>query len=205
LEYHPRFDCLTLKLSQCKVVIPPLLLVMLFLRGLQGWYSGFVDQFRSCFKPIELATINSIISDITHHNRFTLVDSNPKKNKPPGAPGLWAPAAALANTNTDCSGKVWQSPWEWLAQYNIKGFKGHWTYAAGGTEIRPICHRDELPHHVPAQCPLLKELGFKLVPCPPASPAPVPPAMAPSPSSRPAAADASSVYNSTGLASAPLV
>ena len=31
MEYRSRFDGLTLELSRCKVVIPPLLLVMLFL------------------------------------------------------------------------------------------------------------------------------------------------------------------------------
>jgi hypothetical protein len=69
------------------------------------------------------------------------------------------------------------------------------------TGISPICCRDELSRHVLAHCPLLKELGFKLVCCPPASPAPVPLATAPSPSGMPAATDASYVSNTMGLAS----
>jgi hypothetical protein len=37
LEYWSQFDGLTLKLAWCKVMIPSILLVMLFLRALHGW------------------------------------------------------------------------------------------------------------------------------------------------------------------------
>ncbi len=57
LEYWSQFDGLTLKLARCKVMIPSVLLVMLFLCALHGWYSLIVDQFRSCFKPIKTTTL----------------------------------------------------------------------------------------------------------------------------------------------------
>ncbi len=79
LEYHSRFDGLTLELSRCKVVLPHLLLVMLFLWGLHSRYDDIVTQFRSGHKSIETATINSIVSDVTFHDGFTLVES--KKGK----------------------------------------------------------------------------------------------------------------------------
>ena len=72
-----------------------------------------------------------------------------------------------------------------------------------GTEICTICHWDELPCYEPGQCPLLKELGFKLMSCLLPSPAPVPLATSPSLSDRLAATDASSVSDSMGLASTP--
>jgi hypothetical protein len=45
LEYRSRFDGLTLELARCKVVIPSILLVMLFLRALHGCYTVIVEQF----------------------------------------------------------------------------------------------------------------------------------------------------------------
>ena len=168
LEYRSCFDC--------KVIIPSFLLVVLFLRALHSWYATIFEQYWSRFKPIKTATLDSIVSDVTFHNGFTVVDS---KKKPPGSR---LPAAASANTNSNQKantnsnqkGNVWQMPVEWLAQYGIKGIKGRWMRAMAGTGICPICHRDELPRHVPTQCPLLAQLGLKLVTCPPVANLPPP-------------------------------
>jgi hypothetical protein len=134
------------------------------------------------FKPIETAILDSIISNGTYHNGFQVVDHS-KKGKPGSGSGPCMPAAASANTNSDCHGKVWQSPFQWLAQYSIKGIKGRWTRAMAGTDICPICHRDELPCHVPTQCPLLAELNLKLITCLPvaSSPSSSAPPQCPSP------------------------
>jgi hypothetical protein len=119
------------------------------------------------------------------------------------------PAATSANTNSTCQGKVWQTPFEWLAQYGVKGIKGCWTRAMAGTGICPVCHHDELPHHVPTQCPMLAELNLKLITCLPAGGKPAPaPGLAPSPMPAPTpgrhavAADASSVSGSSGSSTA---
>jgi hypothetical protein len=97
---------------------------MLFLRALHGWYKEIVNQFWTRFKLIETATLDLIVSDVTYHDGFQVVDHS-KKGTPWSGSGPHAPAAVSANTNSDCHGKVWQSPFEWLAQYGIKGIKGH--------------------------------------------------------------------------------
>ncbi len=155
LEYWSRFDNLTLELGWCKVMIPSILLVMLFLCALHGWYFIIFDQFQSHFKPIETATLDSIISDISYHDGFQVVDHS-KKGKSSSTPGPCVPAAALANINSNCQGKVWQSPFKWLAQYGVKGIKDRWTRAMAGTSICPICHCDELPCHFPTKCSFLR-------------------------------------------------
>ncbi len=111
LEYWSQFIGLTLKLARCKVMILLILLVVLFLRALHGWYSIITDQFWSQFKSIKTATLNSIISYVSYHDGFQVVDHS-KKRKPTSTPGPHVPAAASANITSDCQGKVWQSPFE---------------------------------------------------------------------------------------------
>ncbi len=148
IEYRSRFDGLILELSRCKVTIPLFLMVMLFLRALHSRYSVIFEQYRSRFKPIETATLDSLVSDVVFHGGFTEV-SHKKKPTPP--PGSRQPAAA-ANTNTNQRGKVC-----------IKAHKGRWARAMSSTGICLICHRDEKPFHVPTQCPMLTEMNLKLV------------------------------------------
>ncbi len=209
LEYRSHFDVLTLELSQCKVIITPLLLVMLFLQGLHGCYANIVEQFRSHFKSIETATADFIMSDVAFHDSFTLVETRKCKLAGGSASTPRVPAVAAANTN--CQGNVWQLLFEWLAKYGIKGIKGRWTHAMVGTGIFLICHRNEKQFHVPTQCPLLLDLGLKLITCQPATPSPAPTALAGAslallptptlaPGGRAAAADSGS---STGLATTP--
>jgi hypothetical protein len=154
LEYRSRFDGLTLKLMYCKVVLPHLLSLMLFLCALHVRYADIVEQFRTRFKSIETTTVDSIVSNVMFQDGFKLVDS--KKGKPDaGASNPNQRMPAVATANTDCQGQVWQSPFEWLSKYGLKGIKGHWTRAMVGTGFCPICHCDEKPFHVPTQCPLL--------------------------------------------------
>jgi hypothetical protein len=78
--------------------------------------------------------------------------------------------------------------------------------------ICPICHCYEKPWHVPAHCPLLKELNLKLIHGPPSSSAPAPaqapapaaPTSAPSPGGRAAVTDGSTSTGSSGSSIAPL-
>jgi hypothetical protein len=164
IDYRSRFDGLPLELARCKVVIPSILLVMLFLRALHSWYKDIVNQFWAHFKPIETATLNLIVSYVTYHDGFQVMDHS-KKGKPRSGSGPCVPAATSATTNSDCQGNVWQSPFKWLAQYGIKGIKGHWMRTMAGMGICPICHCNELPCHVPKQCPLLVKLNLKLITC----------------------------------------
>jgi hypothetical protein len=107
LEYCLRFDGLTLELSCCKVVLPHLLLVMLFLHALHVCYVDIVKQFCTRFKSIETATVDSIVSNVVFQDRFELVNS--KKGKPgAGASNLNQRVPAAATANTDCQGQAWQ-------------------------------------------------------------------------------------------------
>jgi hypothetical protein len=200
LEYRSRFDGLTLELLRCKVTLPTLLSIMLFLRGIHGHYADIVAQFQSGHKSIELTTIDSVLLDVTFHDSFTLVEA--KKGKAGGSSNSAPRIPAAAATNADRQGNVWQSPFEWLAKYGLKGIKGHWTRAMAGTGICPGCHCDEKPFHVPTQCPILPELGLKLIPCPPVKPslvatAPASASPTPSPSPTPAPSGWSAATDST--------
>jgi hypothetical protein len=145
-------------LSQCKVAIPQILLVMLFLWALHSRYSDLLEQFCTCFKSIEHATIDSIVDDVMYHNGFTL---HKRKGAKPPTSAPCVPAAASANT--DQKGNVWHTPFEWLSKsFSKKSIKIRWTRALAGTGICPICHCKDKPWHIPPNCPLLKELHLKL-------------------------------------------
>ncbi len=58
------FDGIIMELSCCKILIPQILLVMLFLRAIHSHYSDLLEQFCTCFKSMKTATIDSIIGNI---------------------------------------------------------------------------------------------------------------------------------------------
>ena len=195
---------MVLDMSCSKIILPPILLVTLFLRALHTRYSDIVDQFWSQYKNLDAATIDSVFEDAHYHDEFKLVGSDKK--------GGSSPKAAAANV--DRSGKEWASPLEWLSNYTAKRIKIRWERAIAGTGICPICHRAEKPWHVPANCPLLKDLNLKLVNGPPSSapgpapsaapaPAPVAPTPSPSPGGQVASVDDRSVSGSVCSPSAP--
>jgi len=99
VEFRSRFDGMIMDMRRCKVVIPPLLLVMIFIRALHSRYSDILDQFRSRYKDLESATIESVVADVTYHDSFQLVDTNKKSPKKSG-PG----ASTVA---VDKAGKPW--------------------------------------------------------------------------------------------------
>ena len=198
VEFWSRFDGMIMDMSRCKVVIPPLLLVMIFIRALHSRYSDILDQFRSRYKDLDSATVDSVVADVKYHDSFQLVDHNKKAPKK-GGPGALAVAV-------DRSGKEWSTPFEWLSSFSIKVVKTRWDRAIAGTGICPICHRAEKPWHVPTNCPLLKDLNLKLVAGPPPHPAPAP-ANSPTPASAPASTSPGGCIASTddsASGSAPL-
>ncbi len=194
-------------MSRCKVVIPQILLVMLFLQALNVCYFTIVDQFWSHFKSLKLVTIDLVVEDVTYHDSFTVINNKKDKKNPGPVGGI--PAAASANV--DCQETVWNSPFDWLIKYGHRSIKTQWTRALAGTGICLICHRDKKPWHIPANCPLLKELNIKLVNGPPSlappakcgSPAPAAPTPAPSPGGRAAATDGSASTGTSGSGTAP--
>ncbi len=70
LEFRSRFDGMILDMTCCKVVIPPLLLVMIFIRALHSRYSDILDQFCSRYKDLEAATVDSVVADVKYHDEF---------------------------------------------------------------------------------------------------------------------------------------
>jgi hypothetical protein len=50
-----------------------ILLVMLFLHALHSRYSNILDQFRSWYKVLEMATNNSVAYNVHYHIGFQLV------------------------------------------------------------------------------------------------------------------------------------
>ncbi len=194
-------------MSQCKVAIPQILLVMLFLRALDSRYSAILDQFRSRFKSFNMAMIDLVVEDVNHHDSSMVVDSK-KEKKHPNLAGCIPAAAYMV---TDPKGTVYNNPFDWLVKWGHKGIKTQWTRALAGTGICPIFHRDEKPWHVPAKCPLLKELNLKhiqgppssSVPAPACAPAPAAPTPAPSPGGRVGVADGLASTGSSGSGTAP--
>ena len=177
VEFRSRFDGMIMDMLRCKVVIPPLLLVVIFICALHSRYSDILDQFRSHYKDLDSVKVDSVVADVKYHDSFQLVDHTKKAPKK-GGPG----ASAVA---VDKSGKEWLTPFEWLSSFSIKVVKTRWDRALAGTGICPICHRAEKPWHVPTDCPLLKDLNLKLVAGPPPHPAPAP-ANSPTPAPAPA-------------------
>jgi hypothetical protein len=151
-------------------------------------------------KVPEDASVDSVLN-VCYHNSFTL--AGPKKSPPP--PGSWVPKASAVSANKH--GHEWNNPFEWLSSYTKKGIKTCWNCALGGRGICPICLCAKKPWHVPANCPLHKELNLKLVKGPPSAPSPVPapaslaPAPAPAPSPGWCAALATNGSSGSGSAS----
>jgi hypothetical protein len=159
-----------MELSPCKVTIPQVLIVMLFLWAVHSHYSDLFNQFWTLFKSIELATIDSVVEDITYHNSFTVHERK----------GGAKPTAAGANLDQKGK-KVRQMPFEWLFKTKKEVIKGCWTHALADTRICPICCIKDKPWHVPNLCPLLKKMNLKLDVLPGLSPPAPSPAPAPSP------------------------
>ena len=141
-----------MELSPCKVTIPQVLIVMLFLWAVHSRYSDLFNQFWTLFKSIELATIDLVVEDITYHNSFTV-----HERKVGAKPTVPCAAAAVASVNLDQKGKVWRMPFEWLSKTKNEVIKGRWIRALAGTGICPICHIKDKPWHVPNFCRCLRK------------------------------------------------
>ncbi len=171
---------------------------MSFLWSLPRRYEDLLDQFCSCYKDLESASIDSIVADIRFHDEFKVVELD---KKPPAGK---LPCAATASTNTDRQGKAWNNPFEWLAQLHINSMKKRWKRVLVGSGICLICNREGDEHkHVPAICPLLKELNLKLIQGPPTTPtspanAPAPGPAVANPGGRSAMTDDTSAMGSSG-------
>jgi hypothetical protein len=94
MEFCSQFDSMVTDMLQCKLLLPPILLVVFFLWALHGPYSDLLNQFISHFKFLETASINSVVEDVRYHNTFTLA-----------GPSSCVPKASAANVNLSMATK----------------------------------------------------------------------------------------------------
>ena len=90
MEFCSWFNGLVMEMSCCKIMLPPILLMMLFLCALHGCHADLLDQFHSCFKVLETATIDSVVEGVRYQDSFTLAGS--KRSPPP--PGSCIPKSS---------------------------------------------------------------------------------------------------------------
>jgi hypothetical protein len=130
---------------------------MLFLRAIHPRYEGLLNQFASKQKDLSTASIDSILSDAKYMDGFIPVGAKGKPVLPPSTP--CTPTAATVIT--DQNGKEHRSPWEWLASYTPGGISSCWSRSMKGNFYCAVCHSKD--KHLPTKCPMLTELGFKLI------------------------------------------
>ena len=70
-----------------------------------------------------------------------------------------SPTAATVVTDQD--GKEHRSPWEWLVSYEPGGIAARWRHSMKGGFYCAFCHSKD--KHLPTKCPMLTELGLKLI------------------------------------------
>lgn len=156
-KFRSRFEGHLAALSQSLVAIPPILQVMLVLRALHSRYHDLLTQFASKQKDLASATIDLVMADARFMDEFVVVGGS-KKPLTPGTP-FRTPAAASMVTDKD--GKEYRTPWEWLASYNSPGIVSRRQRSLKGGFYCSFCHSSDKYH--PTKCPLLMELGLKLV------------------------------------------
>jgi hypothetical protein len=119
MAFKSWFDGMVNNMSRCKIILPPVLMLMFFLCSLHSHYNNLLEQFCSCYKPLEGDSLDSIVADMHYQDEFKLFVSNKKvlAGKVPKA------VAAAASSAVDKQGKEWHNPYEWLASFDIKGIK----------------------------------------------------------------------------------
>ena len=70
VEFRSRFDGMIMDMLRCKVVIPPLLLVVIFICALHLRYSDILDQFCTRYKDLDSVTVDSVVADVKYHDSF---------------------------------------------------------------------------------------------------------------------------------------
>ncbi len=140
------------------MAIPPILQVMLFLWGMHSCYQDLLSQFASKHKDLALATIDSIVADARFMDDFVVVKGKTKPGAPSPSP-CSTPSAAAVTTNKE--GKAFRTPFEWLATYDLGFVMARWCCSLRGDFYCIFCSGKD-KHH-PLKCPLLGELGLKII------------------------------------------
>jgi hypothetical protein len=111
MAFRSWFDEMIKNMARCKIVIPPILMVMFFLRLLHSCYDDILKQFWLHYKSLEGASFNSVVADVHYHDKVKIMRSNKKvpASKTPKA------AAAAASFAVVKQGKQWSNPYGgWL-------------------------------------------------------------------------------------------
>jgi hypothetical protein len=157
-KFRSQFEGNIGALSWSLVAIPPILQVMLFLWGMHSRYQDLLSQFASKHKDLALATIDSIVPDARFMDDFVVVKGKTKPGAPGPSPRSTPSEAAVA---TDKEGKAFQTPFEWLATYDSGFVTACWCRSLRGDFYCAFCSGKD-KHH-PLKCPLLGELGLKII------------------------------------------
>jgi hypothetical protein len=133
MAFRSQFDGMINNMAHCKIVIPPILMVMFFLRLSHPFYDDLLEQFWLGYESLEGASLDLIVADVCYHEAFKILGSNVKvpAGKTPKV------AAAAASSAIDKQGKQWGNPYMWLASFNIKSIKKHWMHSLAGTDFFP--------------------------------------------------------------------
>lgn len=137
MAFCSRFDGIVNDMSRCKITIPPILMVMFFLWSLHSRYDDILEKFRSRYKSLEDATLDSIVTDVCYHDEFIPIGKRGPLPKGPKA----AAAAATSPTGsgaTDKDGKSWNTPFEWLSRLGLDSVKKRWKRALAGYGFCPL-------------------------------------------------------------------
>jgi hypothetical protein len=91
---------------RCKVVIPPLLLIMLFLRAFTTVIQISLSNSELDTRTLKTTTINLIVDEVNHHDTFIIKEPRhgDKSSK------TLSRVLAAASAHTDNAGTVWNSP-----------------------------------------------------------------------------------------------
>ncbi len=78
MAFHSIFDGMVNDVACCKIAIPLILMVMFFLHLHHSSHDYLLEQFWSCYKPLEGTSLNSIVVDMHYHDELKLVGSDKK-------------------------------------------------------------------------------------------------------------------------------
>jgi hypothetical protein len=92
---------------------------MVFLWALNSCYSSILEQFWTRFKSLDMATIDLLVKEVTHHDSFKVVEYEKGKKNPTPAGCILAAASVV----TDPKGTVYNSPFDCLMKWGHKGIK----------------------------------------------------------------------------------
>jgi hypothetical protein len=119
MVFWSRFDAMVNNITCCKIILPPVLMVMFFLCSLHSHYDDLHEQFCFCYKSLKCTFLNSIVADVHYHNEFKLIRSD---KKVPAGRGPKA-AATTASSAVDKQRKEWRNSYKGLLALTSKALR----------------------------------------------------------------------------------